>query len=87
MDLVERIIVNALHTVIDDRSRKNVADISKGIQDLNQITRSGGFSIFLNFFREQLDAKFNQFFRTEPRRLKLRDFKGCLLYTSDAADE
>ena len=61
MHLVERIVVNALHAMIDDGPSKDVTDVGQRIQHFDQIPRTSGFGIFLNFLGQEFDAKLDEF--------------------------
>ena len=50
MNFVESIVVDVLHAMVNDRSSENVTNVGECIENFDQITRTGCFSILLNFF-------------------------------------
>ena len=56
MHLIEGIIVDVLHTMIDDGPSKDVANICQCVEDFDKITRTGSLSVFLDFFSQEFDT-------------------------------
>ena len=60
MNFVESVVVDVLHAVVDDGASEDVPDVSEGIENLDQITRTGGFGVLSDFLFQEFDSKLNQ---------------------------